>query len=362
MSLRASFRSARRSQPGSGALSRKPAEAVLESLRRALDQTGAVRGELVLAGPVRRHFRSRIYFVRDDGAPAAGVQWVVKQPDVMSSQEDLPNPVEAEHEFLCLVRLSDHFSTVSPELRVPQPVALLPEVAAFAMEYARGRDVTRFISGRALVDPAPLLAATSVSARFLKHLHAIDEVDGLRVDLSARAEETLAFAENVMRPLGLDLPVEVSASLRALSSRPIMAARSRLHGDFAPVNVIVDERGFATGIDASLDRIGPPEEDLARFLAMFSTERRFLAAQSVDAVQRLRSRAEGALLDAYFGRVPNAALLEVHRIDALAARWVRRQAARMRGRAAFSAVRARAVDSYFRKLLLDRARRLQESV
>ena len=287
-------------------------------------------------------------------------RWVVKQPDVAASQEDLPSPIDATQECAALVRLFAHFSSHAPELRVPRPIALLPEVGAFAMEYVHGRDVAQFIGTRALAGPQKLLHAMALAARFVKHLHAIDGVRAQPVDLGPKAETALAFADEAMAPLGLALPRKVSRALANVPQRLLPASLCRLHGDFAPVNVFIDPCGSAVGIDPRLDRIGYPEEDLARFLTMFATERWFVATQAVEATNRLRVRAESALLAGYYGCVGASPLLELCRIDALTRRWVRREAARQRGRPVFGSARARVVDAHFRALLIESARRLNE--
>jgi aminoglycoside phosphotransferase (APT) family kinase protein len=335
---------------------------VLTALERALVPVGLLEGRPVLTGAPQLHARSTIYFVGDDARRRAGCLFVVKMPNEQSTQEDLPDPLGARAQFASQTRLARHFDTVSPTLRVPEPVALLPEIEAFAMEYVGGRDITGWITWRALLQPDGLLDAVRLAARFLAHLHSIDETSLVTVDLRAVAHESVEFAEEVMGRVGLAFPLPVTRALLNLPARSMRTVIARLHGDFAPVNVIVDGEGRAAGIDAALDSAGFRELDLARFLAMFGTERRFLVAQRSGAAGRLRRTAEDSFLDTYYGGAAASPLLEICRIDALARRWVRRQATRLRGRPMLSRRRASVVDAHFRALLLESAGRLGDLI
>jgi aminoglycoside phosphotransferase (APT) family kinase protein len=340
------------------AIARNGSAEVLAAVERALVPLDLLEDAAVLTAPPQLHTRSTIYFVGDRAHPSVGCLFVVKQPNEHSTQEDLPDPLGAEAQFEAQARLARHFDAVSSTLRVPRPVALLPEVGAFAMEYIHGRDVTQYITWRALLLPDPLFNVVRLAARFLRHIHSIDEAAIRPVDLRALAREPLLLAEAVMAPLGLAFPPEVTQTLDAVPKRSVPAPVVRLHGDFAPVNVIADASGHATGIDAAFDTIGFPENDLARFLAMFSTERRFVVAQRAATVQRARRQAEDAFVASYYRDAAVSPLLEIHRIDALGRRWVRRHAARRRGRPVLASARARVVDAYFRTLLRESAERL----
>lgn len=335
--------------------------AVLVSLSRALAERDRVRGELFFIRPPERHTRSTIYFVGDSQASSLGCQWVIKQPNEASVQEDLASPRAAETQLRSLVRLAAHFAAVAPVLRVPRPVGLLPEVAAFAMEYVPGRDVNQLIA-RALFDRGRLFAAIASSARFIKHLHLIDGVGHETAELAKTAQQPLELAEGPMHRLGMELPEEVTATLEAVGNRKIETSSCRLHGDFAPVNMIVDATGHLTGIDASLDEVGAPEEDLARFLTMLATERLFVLGQDMRVVKRVRHRAESTVLETYYGNPAPPLLLELRRIEYLSRRWIHRHVLRARGRPSLAAGRRWAVDRYFRELLLDRARNIQRSL
>ncbi len=83
--------------------------AMLAALARALP-ADARAGRLGLARRPQRHSRSLIYFVGTGRLGRRRAKWVVKRPDVSSSQQDLSAPASAETEFASLVRLAQHFS------------------------------------------------------------------------------------------------------------------------------------------------------------------------------------------------------------------------------------------------------------
>src|SRR5215210_72017 len=109
---------------------------IVAALAQALAAGGRPRRRLRHVRPPALHSRSTVYFIGDADRPGLGPQWVVKRPDDRTGQEDLANPLSARQQFDALRVLADHFEHADPRLRVVRPVALLPEVGAFAMEYA----------------------------------------------------------------------------------------------------------------------------------------------------------------------------------------------------------------------------------
>src|SRR5918911_1344158 len=232
---------------------RSSASAVLTSLEAAFDLAGRPRGRLFFSAPTQFHARSTVYFVGDATEIDRGSQWVVKRPNEGAAQEDLDNPVGAEQQFEALRLLAAHFEPVAPLLRVPAPVAFLP-----------------------------------------------------------------------------DLPAEAVEVFEALPDVEVRARSVRLHGDFAPVNMILGARNCVSGIDPSLSGVGIPEEDLARFLMMLATEQRlFLISPEVKRVRAMRRRAESVLLERYYGEAATSVLLELRLIQQLCRRWLRRHMARV---------------------------------
>jgi aminoglycoside phosphotransferase (APT) family kinase protein len=286
----------------------------------------------------------------------------VKQPDERSTQEDLTSPASAESEFASLVRLAAHFSPLEPRLRVPRPVALLPEIGAFAMEAIHGRDISALIGFGTPVEMHRLLPAVARSAAFLQHLHRIDLPSEEVVDLRAKAEALLEYGELFTARYGFPLPGELTETLHAIPARSVPARICRLHGDFAPVNVLMDDEGNAVGIDAALDRVGLPEHDLARFLVMFGSERLFIAGERLAFIRAVRRGAEATLLQTYYGEADPPLLLELELIDGLCRRWLRRHITRLENRPSLSAARRRMVDAHFRRLLDESAERIQRAI
>ena len=335
--------------------------AMLAALARAFP-ADARAGRLGLARRPQRHSRSLIYFVGTGRLGRRRAKWVVKRPDVSSSQQDLSAPASAETEFASLVRLAQHFSPFEGRLRVPRPVALLPEIGAFAMEAIHGRDIPALVHAGTLVNTRRLLAAVGQAAEFLKHLHRIDPRSECLVDPRAKADALLEYGDLVLARYDLALPDELAQTLRAVPARGVRARICRLHGDFAPVNILIDSEGNAVGIDAALDRVGLPEHDLARFLVMLGSERLFIAGDRVASVRAVRRRAEATLCRAYYGEADPPLLLELHLVDGLCRRWIRRHVTRLENRPSLRGARRRMVDAHFRRLLDESAERIRRAI
>lgn len=316
---------------------------MLAAAREALEAAGELEphAPLALDRPPVRHARSTIFVLAANGA-----RWVVKQPDRAARQEDLAPPVSAAAEFASLVRLDRHFAPRAERMRVPRPVALLADGSALLMEYVAGPSVAGLLRPPALVRPRPLLRAIAAAGRALAHLHALELPHAVPVDTAALAAETLELTETTLAPLGIDLPRPVRAALADLPPHVVEAEAVPLHGDFAPVNVIVERRGRVALIDPSLERRGLPHDDLARFLTMLCTDRFFLTPGNGRTL-----RAAGEAFVCGYGREVDPTLLRLRLIDALCRRWVRRQVARRNGAPRFAAAKTRLVDAQFERLL-----------
>jgi aminoglycoside phosphotransferase (APT) family kinase protein len=332
---------------------------ILAGLADALAAGGAAERRLVLTEPPALHARSTIYFIGDADQPSLGCQWVVKRPEEQVAQEDLANPLNPLQQFEALRTLAAHYEGADSSLRVVRPIAHLPAVGAFAMEYAAGRSLDRLVGPRSVIESSALRRGIVLSARFLRHLHAIESpVPGV-VSPRAAAQELLAFAHDTLRPVSLALPREAEEALAAVSEAEAPATLVRLHGDFAPVNMIMTDAAQVTAIDVSLDRVGAPEEDLARFLTMLVTDHLFLV--DLPPLRALRRRAEEALLGTYFGHRETSVVFEVHLMRQLCLRWLRRHLTRRANAPSVSRVRTEIVDYYFQTLLRERARALQRA-
>jgi len=195
---------------------------VLNALSRALEASLGDNVQLAVQGQ-RLAGRSSIYFVGSPTPAGGEPRWVVKQPNVAWSQDDLDSPATAQQEFLALTRLDSHFQKIGGSSRVPTPVALLPEVGAYAMEYVAGRTIRQQLHYGSAVRPASLLGGLAAEARFIRHVHAL-EVFATRVtDLRDEAHKVLAVAAEKLHPVGLALPEQVR---RTLAEFPSMVASS----------------------------------------------------------------------------------------------------------------------------------------
>src|SRR5919107_3909900 len=121
-------------------------------------------------GPSRR--RSSLYFVGLAGADTC--RWVVKRPTSESQQDDLTSPLPAPQQFSALQRLHRHLQRLDGEMATPRPVALLPEIDGYVMEYVPGPTVTDLMRPRSVVDPDRLPDSVVAAARLLRAVHALE--------------------------------------------------------------------------------------------------------------------------------------------------------------------------------------------
>lgn len=316
--------------------------------------------------------RSTIYVIAS-AAPVDGLsRWVLKQPHVQWHQDDLAGPVTAEQEFSALLRLHAHFGRLQADhpgatsgapdgsrLRVPTPVALVPEVGALLMEHVTGRTTRELVNYGSALRPASLLGALAAGGRFLRSLHALERLPPAVVDLQEDARRILAIATEQLQPRGLALPGEVVEVLSGLTTTASVRPQVVLHGDFGPGNVILADDGSTVGLDPALDTVGQPELDLARYVAVLAGSIRFAPELLVPPATAVRRRLVSQLLDAYYDGQPVPAAFELHLLGQLARRWCRlRELARQNERPALLATRLHVIDGQMRLLLRETARRL----
>lgn len=316
--------------------------------------------------------RSTIYVISST-VPVAGIScWLLKQPQVQWRQDDLAGPVPAEQEFAALVRLRIHFERLqagradeggpglgSRRLRVPAPVAFLPEIGALVMEHVAGRTTRDLINYGSVRHPATLLAAMTAGGCFLKGLHALETLPAVTVDPRDEARRVLAFGSEQLQPRGLRLPAEVAEVLSGFPAASCKRPQVVLHGDFGPANILLAEDQSTVGLDPALDTVGPPELDLARYVAVLSGSIRFAPELLAPPVGAVRRRLVRELLGAYYGDEPVPALFELVLLGQLARRWCRlRELARQNERPALLSTRLRVIDQQMRLLLREAASRL----
>jgi len=337
---------------------RSRTEDLLRVLGDALAARGISHGALRLCGPPRYHARSTIYFVGDGHHSGCECRWVIKCPDEAARQDDLATPLTAEDQYEALRVLTAHFGSVAPRLRVPRPAAYLPTAGALVMEYVNGTSLDDFLRPRSILRPQAVLDGVALSGSFLRHLHALEARPSTVISTRALADEVLELAEARLAPAGLALPAVVLDELRSVADTDVGVSVVRLHGDFAPVNMLLDDANSVTGIDASLADVGPPEDDLARFLMMLVTDRLFLVSADSTRARGFRTSVQGILLEAYGGDATTSALLELRFIRQLCLRWLQRHNARTARNPSLSGLRRRVVDRFFALLLAERAEAL----
>lgn len=334
-------------------------ERVLHALARAVDlpdDSGLTVERQRLAG------RSAIYVV---SAPASGpgARWIVKQPHTEWSQDDVSNPLGAQQEFEALRRLHAHFDGLGLPFRVPEPVAFLPDVDAVAMEYVDGVTVKDLLHYGSLRRPTTLLDGLAASGAFLRHLHALETLPPVEVDLAERARRVLAVAEEKLHPLGLDLPDRVRRTLLDVPATRVSSPQVRLHGDFGPANILLARDGSTVGIDASLEAVGVPEEDLVRYVALTSGIIRLAPELVLPPFGAVRRQLEHRLLAAYYETPTWPPLFELTHLHQLCRRWCRlRELAAQSDTSARLAVKLRVIGAQMRLLMRDTAQRLTRAL
>jgi aminoglycoside phosphotransferase (APT) family kinase protein len=326
---------------------------VLSALQSALSASGELQGLVTPVAPSRTLARSTVYFAGDTAAPAKGCRWVVKQHRQNGGQIDLEEPLHAAEQFRSLATLHRHFRSVDEPLGVPRPVALFGDLDAFAMQHVAGVQVNRLLRPAAVINPAPAMEGARRSGLLLSRLHDAARSAATRIDTRAMADGILELAASASPDISLPTPVR--RVLEALPSRVLDCPTVGLHGDFAPVNVIVDRSGGAYAIDVDHYRSGVPEQDIARYLTLLGTDRLFMVGCGAPGVEGLRRRLEQALLAAYDAPRSPAIVLDLEVTDQLLRRWMTRVRGRRIG------LRRKAIDRRFRTLLEERGERIRRA-
>jgi aminoglycoside phosphotransferase (APT) family kinase protein len=332
-------------------------EPLLQALARALDLPAASR--TLTIERQRLAARSNICVVSSPVPVQGRRRWVVKQPHTGWSQDDVSNPLGAADEFDALRRLHEHFTGLGLPFRVPEPVAFLPDVDALVMEYVEGVTVKDLLSYASVPRPAMLLDGLAASGAFLRHLHTLDALPHVEVDLREQAEQVLAVAEEKLRPLGLDLPEPVRRTLHDVPRIRVTSPQVRLHGDFGPANILLAHDGSTVGLDPALSAVGVPEEDLVRYVALTSGIIRLAPELVLPPVGAVRRRMEHRLLEGYYQASAWPPLFELRYLHQLCRRWCRlRELTAQNDTSARLAVKLRIIGAQMELLMRDSARRL----
>jgi aminoglycoside phosphotransferase (APT) family kinase protein len=291
---------------------------LLDQLRRVL--AGEVATEdlkrlvVLRTGPARR--RSSLYFVGVAGSETC--RWVVKRPTSDSEQDDLTSPLPADLQFIALQRLHSHLLARGDGMATPRPVALLPAIDAYVMEYVPGPTVTDLMRPRAVVHPDRLLDSIEVAGRLLRAVHALEPPKPDVIDHAELGERSRARADRFLRSAGL--PVHEQWLAVDLASGTTAGTEVLLHGDYAPENVVLSPAGVVC-LEPDLAQRGWPEHDVVRFLLMLADAPFFVTGTDVPAVGRLRRRSSAQFLDAYYDGRSRPESLRPLMLLSLAARW-----------------------------------------
>ena len=339
-----------------------PNDVVLGAFSHALDAS-QVQGLRLSVEQQRLAGRSNMYVVRSEAPVGGHSRWVVKQPHIDWSQDDVDNPLTAHGEFSALQRLHAHFEPLDVPFRVPAPVAYLPELDAFAMEYVAGVTIKELLSYRSALRPVTLLDGLTAAGAFLRHLHALEDLPPTDVDLREEAENVLAVAEEKLHPLGLSLPDRVRRTMVEFPALTVTSPQVRLHGDFGPANILLAKDGTTVGLDAALSAVGDPEDDLVRFVALVSGAIRFAPGIVALPIARVRRQLENRLLQTYYQTPARPPLFELRYIHQLARRWCRlRELAQQHEQNAVLPTKLKVIGAQMRQLMSESERRLVDCV
>ncbi|WP_446219655.1 phosphotransferase [Micromonospora sp. IBHARD004] len=291
-------------------------EHVKPALAHELPPGDLERVTIVRRGPSRR--RSSLYFLGLAG-DGQRCRWVVKQPKSDSQQNDLASPLSAEDQFQALHRLYTHFEERRNGVSVPRPVASVPEIAAYIMEYVPGPTVTALIRPGLLAHRDPLLQGVKGAAQVLRALHSLEPAVEDVVDSSKLYRGASSRGPEVLRAAGLPIRREwfEDALPQKGSTRGLKVV---LHGDFAPENVVLAPSGLCC-LEPDLAEKDWAERDVVRFLLMLFDAPFFVVGADLPLVQRLRREAATTFLTAYYGDRPLPVALRPLMLASVASRW-----------------------------------------
>ncbi len=347
-----------RPRPARSRSGETPPEAVLAALQQALGPPGGPAMPLRIEWE-RRAGRSSIYLVGSSRPVGGRSWWVVKQPHTDWTQDDLASPVSAHEELAALTRLHVHFDQPGRTGRVPAPIALLPTIDAFAMEFVPGRTIRGLLTYGSVQDPSRLLRGLAAAAVLLRDLHSLESLAPMNIDLGDEARRVLSTAAETLHPLGLAIPARVQRTLLAIPPTVVRSRHVVLHGDFGPGNVLMAEDGSTVGLDPSLRETGPPEEDLVRFIALMSGSVRFAPELAAPPLRWFRRRLESQLLSAYYTDMAPPPLFELRLLHQLVRRWPRARELLQRRDPPLLSLRLRVLGAQMNLLMEDSGRRLR---
>ena len=259
-----------------------------------------------------------------------------------------------------------------PGLRPIHPIAYLGDHRALVMERFPGTSLRRSLSaslgrvrppGGRSTNGRMVRAAVRHAGAWLRTFHRSDptpsEGEGRGgptrhatvSELSVAARELCTFlAEHVGPPAYFDsLCSELQARMEA--SLPATLPLGRMHGDFAPRNVLVAPDGAVAVLDIDGWTRGPIYEDIAYFGVNLRTSLPVAIAQGFTQDRRARDLVEHTFVEAYFeSAAPPWAALHIFDVLVMLDKWCGRppRPPRVPGGRAMSMVGRSLVDRFFR--------------
>ncbi|MBB3086893.1 phosphotransferase [Geodermatophilus sabuli] len=305
-----------------------------------------------------RTARSSLYTVQ---ASPSGTTYVIKVPARGDDAVDTEPPLDAETQFAALRRAHGWYRD-DGDASVSRPVALLEDVGAVVMEHVPGPTVGQAVH-RAPVHPRAAARAVAAAGRFLREFHRHAEHPGGTVSLGGLAQDVVTADRALLSPVGVRLPTAVRRTLLEIPDVAVPAGRVLLHGDYVPNNLVVTDPDRVTMLDPLLVRVGLPEDDAARFLAIVSSDTAFVAGVAGPPIRWLRRHLESQFRLAYGETAAHPAILELRLLQQHVLRWRRRREfSTLTQYPTLMNARARVIDSHMRTVLRESGHRLARSL
>ncbi|CAN5800791.1 hypothetical protein BH24ACT15_BH24ACT15_36310 [soil metagenome] len=226
------------------------------------------------------------------------------------------------------------------------------------MEFVPGRAIRQLLNYGSVRHPSTLLRGLAGAGQFLRQVHALEVLEPATIDLRNDAQRVLAVAAEKLQPVGLALPEQVKRTLTEFPAVVVDSPQVLLHGDFGPGNTLLADDGSTVGLDPALLTVGPPEDDLVRFIALMSGSVRFAPELVAPPAHSIRRKLETQLLRSYYGERPRPAVFELRYLHQLARRWLRSRELAQQSDPRFLSLRLRIISAQMRLLMNESERRL----
>jgi hypothetical protein len=285
---------------------------------------------------------------------------VVKIPSPNQPSIDSDPPLTAGGQFEALQRACSLYADEDSHA-VARPLAVLHEIGALVVEYIPGVTVSNAIQ-RSVFKPTKACMAAAAAGDALRRLHQRAQRPDCETALTELVDDIFAAEASLLQPVGLQLPRKVRCVLEGVPTDRITARRVLLHGDYVGQNLILTRHDQVTMIDPLLASEGPPEDDLAIFLAVLSCARVFRSGMVIPPIRKLRNNLEGTFLAAYRDAA-QPVILELRLLREHTGRWRRnRESSRLARYPVLMSARARVIDHYMRGLLMESSQRLSRAL